>query len=151
MFKKGFSMIELLFVMVILAALTAIAIPNISGGERAAAITSMHSDMKNIINLVNRQFIETQSYGKITKVNGSPVLVGGDSINGFAEYPFIDGTKIPLSKDNRVWIDTHSLDEGYYCNGYEIRIYNKLIDNENLVLEFDSCNMSAPKLSPMLG
>lgn len=151
MFKKGFSMIELLFVMVILASLTAIAIPNMSDSSRAAALTSMNSDMQNIINLVNQQLIETQSYKGANTVNGSTVYVGGDSINGFAENSFANGTKIPLTKDNNLYISTHSLEEGYYCNGYEISIYNKILDNESLYLKFDSCNMTAPKLVPMLG
>ncbi len=51
-FKKAFSMIELLFVMVILAALAAIAIPNMSSGTEAATLTAMKSDAKNMFNEV---------------------------------------------------------------------------------------------------
>ena len=149
MFKKGFSMIELLFVMVILAALAAIAIPNMSDSSRATAITSMNSDMQNVINLVNQQLIKSQSfnYESIQQINGSPVFIGGDSINGFAEDSFPDGTKIPLTKDNSLSVFTES---GEFCNGYVINIFNKLLSKEYLYLKFNSCNMTAPKLVPML-
>ena len=50
--KKGFSMVELLFVMVILAALAAIAIPNMSSGTDSANRTAMRSDLTNALNLI---------------------------------------------------------------------------------------------------
>ena len=45
-------MVELLFVMVILAALAAIAIPNMSSGTDSANRTAMRSDLTNALNLI---------------------------------------------------------------------------------------------------
>ncbi len=62
MFKKGFSMIELLFVMVILASLAAIAIPSMSSGTESATLTSMRSDAKNMINAINAEIPTTEGF-----------------------------------------------------------------------------------------
>jgi prepilin-type N-terminal cleavage/methylation domain-containing protein len=43
--KKGFSMVELLFVMVVLAALAAIAIPNMSSGANSAALINIQKQV----------------------------------------------------------------------------------------------------------
>ena len=45
--KKGFSMVELLFVMAVIATLAAIAIPVMENSEKAAALTSMNEDIHN--------------------------------------------------------------------------------------------------------
>ena len=45
--RKGFSMVELLFVMTVVAAIAAIAIPNLENSEKAAAMTAMKSDLHN--------------------------------------------------------------------------------------------------------
>ena len=45
--KKGFSMVELLFVMAVMAALAAIAIPQMQASTEAAALTSMDADIHN--------------------------------------------------------------------------------------------------------
>lgn len=57
--KKAFSLIELLFVMVILSSLAAIALPNMKSSEDSAALTAMKTDAKNIIHFLYSQNINS--------------------------------------------------------------------------------------------
>lgn len=139
MFKKGFSMIELLFVMVILAALTAIAIPNMSGGERAAAITSAFSDTRNIINLVQSKYIEKQDYAAILDLDNT----SGEALpNGFAAFTLKDGTKIPLSPKSYLYLHLHDYNG---CKGFTTYVLHEGLNPAEAVI-YDSCENTVPYL-----
>lgn len=138
--KKGFSMIELLFVMVILAALAAIAIPNMQGGERAAAITSSFSDAKNIINLIQSKYIETQNYEDIFDTSS----FGGLSLNnGYSEQALRDGTKIPLSDNTYATVYAVTVGD---CKGFRVQVIHDILSHEYKAVRYNSCTMSGPKL-----
>lgn len=49
MIKKGFTLVELLFVMAIIAILAGFAIANLKDSTRVATINSMKNDAKNAI------------------------------------------------------------------------------------------------------
>jgi prepilin-type N-terminal cleavage/methylation domain-containing protein len=121
MIKKGFSMIELLFVMVILASLAAIAIPSMSSGTDSASLTSMKSDARNVQSLLVSKFISDQDYTKVITA-GSYSDANDD---GFADTTLIDGTKIPLTKGNTITLTTEDCNgNGTNEDGYSISISN---------------------------
>lgn len=136
MVRKGFSMFELLFVMVILAALAAMAIPSLSSGTESAALTSMRSDARNIIALVQSKYIDTQDYSKVLgSLSGTKVYAADDS--GFASMPFVDGTQIPLSKNNTVVITASQCNGGTLNNGFQVVVANE--EFKTKLIAYNSC------------
>ncbi|MCT7632112.1 type II secretion system protein [Aliarcobacter butzleri] len=138
--KKGFSMIELLFVMVILAALAAIAIPSMSSGTESATITSMTSDVRNAMTTMQAKYVDKQDYSEIIVNEITDVAAGTD---GFATVTLVDGAKIPLSKGNLITITANTAAAGTCTaagQGFEITVSNPTIAGKTVV--FDSCNDS---------
>jgi len=133
--RKGFSMIELLFVMVIMAALSAIAIPALSGGEKSAKITSLTSDSKNMIN-----FLENEIY-----LNENSLTANIDEQDEQATFVYGDqfyGKDIPISQGNQIVI-TGKPDDCH--NGYEIVVS----DTTGLVTKtstYNKCTDTAPDI-----
>ncbi|MCT7596079.1 type II secretion system protein [Aliarcobacter butzleri] len=138
--KKGFSMIELLFVMVILAALAAIAIPSMSSGTESATLTSMTSDVRNAMTTMQAKYVDKQDYSEIVVNEITDVGAGTD---GFATVALVDGAKIPLSKGNLITITANAAAAGTCTaagQGFEITVSNPTISGKTVV--FDSCNDS---------
>ncbi len=136
--KKGFSMIELLFVMVILAALAAIAIPSMSSGTESATLTSMRSDMKNIMALLQSKYVDKQDYALVVPTAITTAAAGTD---GFATgVTLADNAKIPLSAGNVLTITANSAAAGTCTaagQGFEITITNPNVAGKSAV--FNSC------------
>lgn len=70
--KLGFSMLELVVVMLIMGALTSIAISKMSGSDTGAIKTSMKSDLRNTIRGINACYTETLNF-KLCVPNTNPV------------------------------------------------------------------------------
>ena len=147
--KKAFTMVELLFVMFIIAILTAIAIPNLFSQTSISTIQTMKTDTQGIRHLCsiyyknhfnyngfenfqnNHKFEDTDSDGRANK--------GGINNDGK-----IDGYYVNLSTDNVATIYSKK------CNnnddddsGYIIEITNP---NTDKIIFFDSCTDSSPHL-----
>lgn len=135
MVRKGFSMIELLFVMVILASLAAIAIPSMSSGTDSAALTSMRSDARNIIALVQSKYIDTQDYKKV--LNDTTAFSAYAEESGFSENTLVDNTQIPLSKNNSVDIIPLLCNGTGDYNGFEIIVRNS--EYTEKFISYNSC------------
>lgn len=134
--KKGFSIIELLFVMVILAALAAIAIQRTSSTELA----SMRSDMKNIIASLQLKYADKQDYALVV-----PSAITG-AVADYATGLYVSGDlRIPVTKGNIIDIKvvtntgtcTNEKDSELVDNGFEIKIYNMEIPDK--AIKFNSC------------
>jgi type IV pilus assembly protein PilA len=63
--RKGFTLLELLIVVVIIGILAAIAIPKFAQTKEKAYITAMKSDLKNLVSANEAVFSETNSYANI--------------------------------------------------------------------------------------
>ena len=78
--RKGFTMIELLIVVVIIGILAAIAIPKFANTKEKAYIASMKSDLKNLSTAEEAYFADSLSYigGTASNVGGTvtPLKVG---------------------------------------------------------------------------
>lgn len=59
---KGFTMIELLIVIVILGVLAAIAMPRFKESKRQAFVAAMKSDLRNIVSAAEAKFSDDGSY-----------------------------------------------------------------------------------------
>ena len=69
--KKGFTLVELIIVMVILGALAAIAIPKMSGSTDGAVIASVKSDLRTAIAKANEQYSKNLTYGNAVISNST--------------------------------------------------------------------------------
>ena len=126
--KTGFSMVELLFVMAVMAALAAIAIPNLSGGQDAATATALKSDAKNFINTVNAEKLLNDGSVIITDS-----VADGDTYGSHAVH-FTDATTTIAMAD----------ESGTCTEGYSIKVENSAFTTKDVT--YNSCTDSAPKL-----
>lgn len=132
MVKKGFSMVELLFVMAVMAALAAIAIPSMSASTDSAKLTSMRSDVQNMIMLMQTKYIDTQDFSQV--LSATTDFIDEDD-NGLATNTLDDSTPVPISKGNSMTVSPITCDSG--ASGFIIDISNDTIPN---TIEYDSCN-----------
>src|SRR3712207_6804699 len=64
--RKGFSLIELLIVLVIIGILAAIAIPKFANTKEKAYVASMKSDLRNLVTAQEAYFSDRTSYTTTT-------------------------------------------------------------------------------------
>jgi len=136
--KKAFSMIELLFAMIIMAALAAIAIPSMSSGTDSATGTSMRSDTINMANLLSAKIVE---YPNITDFIGADGITFTDDDNdGIADQAFLDNETYPrLSEGNNIEVDAVDCSgNGGEAQGFYIHTKNP--NHSSFEIEYDSCN-----------
>lgn len=69
--RRGFTMIELLIVVVIIGVLAAIAIPRFRDSKRQAYQAAMKSDLRNIVSAAESKFAEEGTYANYAAPNGS--------------------------------------------------------------------------------
>jgi type IV pilus assembly protein PilA len=79
--RKGFTLVELIIVMVILGALAAIAIPKMGGSTEGATIASIKSDMRMAIAKANEHYSKAMSYTNVPAILGSSVGNGNNLIS----------------------------------------------------------------------
>lgn len=154
--RKGFSMVELLFVMVILAALAAIAIPNMSSGTDSANRTAMRSDLTNTLNLIENKRIVFDSYSAAFGESGNStinVYLEDADNDGFADTTLADGTKIPLSKGVSLSLNLNDSNEGLVCSAGAVHD-NTIIAYHNEtpgMIIYHPCTLSTIKTVPVKG
>lgn len=129
--KKGFSLMELLIVMVILAGLATMIIPNMDSGTEAAKMTSMRNDARNTISLLQAKYIDEQDYNN--------VFTAGDFVdendNGLATSLLEDGSSVPVSKGNTITLAQESTAK---CpSGFSVVVSNPAVGSKTIV--YNSC------------
>lgn len=141
--KKGFSIIELIFVMVILVALAAIAIPsiNIYSDDEKQTLAQMKFDLEEAIYKTTKDYINKKDFSLVIP----NAITGAEAIEGINKYIYKD---LELQLFNKNIIDIKSVtNEGsctnekdselYVNNGFEIKIYNKKMPDK--AFKFNSC------------
>ena len=128
--RNGFSMIELLFVMVIMAALMAVAIPNLSAGSLSEKITSMKSDAKGA--MTSMQTIFTLNDNSAPTGTLPKTIAAGD--------PAWNGVQFGVTKGNSVTIDTSTCGDTSYTISVADATDPQLTPN---TIDFDSCTDTA--------
>lgn len=131
--KSGFSLMELLIVMVILAGLATMIIPNMSSGTEAAKLTSMRNDARNTISTLQAKYIDTQDY--------SNVFSAGDYVDsdddGVAQTKLSDGSNLQVSANNTITLGVEDCDGGT-GNGFSIAVANSQVNGKTVA--YNSCN-----------
>lgn len=122
--KKGFTLVELLFVMAIIAILAGFAIANLKDSTKVATEKSMQNDAKNAITIQQTYFAANQDYDTIL---GTEVIT-----NGMLETAA--GTKFTVSKGNVIVSTAQVCTDG--GQGFTVNVSNAKLAEE---LSFDSC------------
>ncbi|NIM52561.1 MAG: prepilin-type N-terminal cleavage/methylation domain-containing protein [Gemmatimonadales bacterium] len=86
---KGFTMIELLIVIVIIGIIAAIAIPKFANTKERAIVASMKSDLRNLVTAQEGYLADFQTYttdlgNRFVETTGISVTIQGVSSSGWA-------------------------------------------------------------------
>ena len=105
--KKGFTIIELLIVVSIIAILAAIAIPQFSAYRIKGCNSAAQSDLKNIVTSEEAYFVDNQVYQAVGFVTGPADLNTTD---------YLPGAKLSKNVTAKV-IATSAADGTFYTSG----------------------------------
>ena len=72
MYPRGFTLIELMIVVVIIGILAGIAIPKFANTKEKAYIASMKSDLRNLVTAQEAYFADSTAYTDVTDCNRPP-------------------------------------------------------------------------------
>jgi len=122
-------MVELLFVMAVMAALAAIAIPNLTGANDSAKVTAMKSDASTFVTTI----VPAEA-----NLNDNQVIIASDSLANGDTY---GNNTLKLSKN----VSITMADESATCDqGYSIEVKDSTFDSKKVT--YNSCSDTAPKL-----
>lgn len=133
--RKGFTLVELLFVMAIIAILAGFAIANMQGSKDTAVITSMKNDARNATATEATSLANFQEYDTVATATAGDAhgKVQGD----------LGHVTFGLSKGNLIQVVNSNCQNG--STGYKITITNdKLADT----VSYDSCVDSSIVYTP---
>lgn len=127
--RNAFGMIELIFVMIIMAILIAISIPSMKESSDSAKLISAKSDTVNLINQLSQQL----SLPNVNFDNLDWLDTSWDSDNdgflddGAGNDHLIGGKKVPWSKGNYVEVYGLACNESISDNGFYVATMVKSI------------------------
>ena len=127
--KKGFTLVELLFVMAIIAILAGFAIANLKDSTKVATQNSMKNDLKNAISLEQTSFAANQAYLDATGTgNTEGILVGTDKDTNVMNFTISKGNSLTAVADT---------DCGDGTLGFTVEVTNSTLPGK--YQSFDSC------------
>ena len=109
--RKGFTLVELLFVMAIIAILAGFAIANLKDSSKTAAINGMKNDARNAIAIQQTYFADNQSYDSADGAGDANGVLLGDN-----------GAKFSVSNNDT--LTTASEDCGDGTVGFTLKVTN---------------------------
>jgi len=141
--KKGFTLVELLFVMAIISILAGFAIANLNDSTEVAILNSMKSDLRGAINAQQTIVSRTGAYADMSCVEGVDDT-NGMCTSGEFKVSISKGTGFRTRK-----INCTAQDGG--GKGYNISIGNSKYKNGETGVYFNSCNHGSIKIISLLG
>ena len=93
--RRGFTLIEMLMVVVIIGLLAAIAIPKFEGSRGQALVATMKSDLRNLITAQEAYFADNTAYttalpatmyATSTGVTGPTITVAGSDVTAWVAH-----------------------------------------------------------------
>jgi len=138
--RNGFTLVELLVVMSLIAILVGLATARFMSVKQSAFKTSMLNDIRNAVNVMESYYTENQDYGSYN-------FTASDSSDGTRDGFYTrDSLRFPLSKGNS--IDLLSGESSTRCDngmeGYKVTITNRKVKDKKAT--YFSCEDTAPKL-----
>lgn len=138
-FNKAFSLIEVLFVLALMSALAAIAIPTYLSDKESVILTKLRMDTTNALNTMNNVYEVTNSFEAIYGTG----FTSSAGNNGETETATTNGTKFSLTKGNSIKIINSSFVPETCPEGFVLTISNNEIKKQTY---FDSCQDSKFKI-----
>lgn len=142
--KQGFSLIEILFVLGVMSALAAIAIPSYLEDKESLILTKLRVDTTNALNTLHNQFEMTNSFEAIY---GGTGFTSNAGTNGETETATINGTKFSLTKGNSINVKNSSFIADDCPDGFILTVSNNDIMK---MTSFDSCKDTKFKIVPIV-
>lgn len=141
-FNKAFSLIEVLFVLALMSALAAIAIPTYLADKESVILTKLRMDTTNALNTMNNVYEVTNSFEAIYGTG----FTSSAGNNGETETATTNGTKFSLTKGNSIYLYNSSFIAEDCPEGFVLNILNYEIMK---MTYFDSCKDSKFKILPI--
>ena len=123
--RKGFTLVELLFVMAIIAILAGFAIANLKDSPKTAAINAMKNDARTAIAIQQTYFAENQVYDNADGAGDENGVLVGDN-----------GAKFSISSNDI--LTTASKDCGDGTIGFTVKVTNPT-NVPGKQVSYDSC------------
>ena len=96
--RKGFTLVELLIVVVIIGILAAVAIPKFADTREKAYLSAMRADLKRSITVAEAYFADNGTYAAVPLDSASPgvtlTLLSGDARGWSAQATSANTTKV---------------------------------------------------------
>jgi type II secretory pathway pseudopilin PulG len=133
--RKAFSMIKLLFVMITIAALIAIVVPNYKAAKDNMYILNMKNDVVTAIDTINSKYLISEDYRTILPYDST---MSDDDDDGYTDITLLDNTtRLPVSEYSSIVFTENDCDaDGYANDGFVITVSNP---NVSKYITFDSC------------
>jgi len=123
--RKGFTLVELLFVMAIIAILAGFAIANLKDSSKTASINGMKNDARAAIAIQQTYFAENQTYDNADGTGDANGVLVGDN-----------GAKFSISNNDT--LTTASKDCGDGTIGFTVKVVNPT-NVPGKQVSYDSC------------